>query len=355
MKKIAVMTAGGDCPGLNAAIKSIVKTSEKLGIKVVGIKNGYIGFINGDFIEDIDVEGIELIGGTILGSSNKDYPKRYLNPKTGKVEDITKECVDRLLKMKIEALIMIGGDGTLTLCRDIESYGLKVIGIPKTIDNDMVGSTPTIGYDTAVNTNVEVMSKLRTTANSHRRIMVVEIMGRTAGFLTLDSGLAGGADVILLPEQDYDLQKLAVNVKKIMENKRSCIIAISESAKEIGKEAIVSRIVESDQYESKRYGGVSFMLAKKLEDLTGYEARNMTLGHMQRGGSPIPRDIIMGYCLGSYAVELLSQNETGYIVGLNKGELTKTLIPEKVKARLLDIKTNRNYKIAKQMGVYFGD
>lgn len=356
MKKIAIMTAGGDCCGLNAAIKTIVCEAHSKGIEVVGVLDGFKGFIEGRYKELTmdDVSGIESLGGTILGSSNKECPFYYLVDKeNNKYEDLTNQGINQIKELGVEGLIVIGGDGTLDSARVIHERGLPTVGIPKTIDNDMVASDPTIGFDTAINNNVESIEKLKSTAFSHRRIMVVEVMGRTSGYLTLYSGFASGADIILLPEKDYDLDVVCSKAKEVADRKRYAIIAISEAAKEIGKAETISKIVE-DSFEQKRYGGVSEKLAKQIEEKTGIESKHMILGHMQRGGTTVFSDIIRASTQADYALKLLLNNEPGYIVGTKEGKLSKMEFPKIRVPRVLDFDSNELIETAKNMGISFG-
>jgi len=357
MKKIAIMTAGGDCPGLNSIIKAVTMSAINKKMEVIGILDGYIGFVEGKYIK-LDkkaVYNIETEGGTILGSSNKECPFYYpVDEKKEKYVDKVPESVAFYKKLGVEGMIIIGGDGTLDSARVIEEAGMNVIGIPKTIDNDMVASNPTVGFRTAVENAVEAIRKIKTTAYSHRRVMVVEMMGRTSGYLTLYGGFAAGADIILLPELEYDLEAVCNKVIEIMNSgKRYVIIATSEAAKEKGKEETIARIVK-DSFEQKRYGGIAEKLAYEIEQKTGYESRAMVLGHIQRGGEPCTSDIILGARLGDYALNLLADGRTGFIVGVKESGLVKMKFPKEREARLLDLETNDVFRTACDMGIYFG-
>lgn len=358
LKKIGIITAGGDCPGLNAAIKSIVMSASSNGVEVLGVVDGYKGFVEGWYkeLKPSDVENIEHFGGTILGSSNKECPFYYLVDKANmKYMDKTDDAIKKIKKQGVEGLIVIGGEGTLDSARVISERGMPTIGIPKTIDNDMSASNPTIGFDSAVKNVVEAISKVRTTADSHRRVIVVEIMGRTSGYLTLYGGFASGADVILLPEQDYDLDGVCEKIKEVTSRRRSAIVAVAESAKELGKSEIVAKMI-NDSFEKKRYGGIAEKLAYEIEEKTGIECRHVALGHVQRGGNPTHQDIITASLQGNYAYELLVSGEYGYIVGVDGTDMVKMEFPkEPLKPRLVDMKENRLVKTAKSVGVYFGD
>lgn len=357
MKKIAILTAGGDCPGLNAAIKAVVMSANKKNVEVLGIIDGYKGFVEGIYKElNInELDQIERLGGTILGASNKECPFYYLvNKKTMKYEDKTDEAIAKLRKENVEGLIVIGGDGTLDSARVIYERGMPTVGIPKTIDNDMEASTPTIGFDTAVETVVDAMSKLRTTAQSHRRIIVAEVMGRTSGYLALYGGFASSADIILLPEQDFDMEKVCNKLKEIIQIKRSATVVVCESAKALGEKETISKIVK-DSFESKRYGGVAEKISKEIEKKTNIETRFMVLGHLQRGGAPTHSDIIIASQQGNYAFNLLLEKDAGYIVGMKGDELCKMEFPKERRPRVLDFKNNPLIKTAKAMGIYFGD
>jgi len=357
MKKIAIMTAGGDCAGLNSVIKTVVLSAREKGITVVGILDGYIGFVEGRYmvLTPKIVDNIDTMGGTILGSSNKENPFHYPNREgTATFEDRVEDGIKSLRDLEVEGLIVIGGDGSLDSARVIFERGMPTIGIPKTIDNDMGASNPTIGFETAVQNAVDCISKLKTTAYSHKRVMVVELMGRTSGYLTLHAGFAAYSDIILLPEKDYDLNGVINEVKRVISNgKRYCIIAMSEAAKENGKEVTIARVVKNS-FESKRFGGVSAKLAEEIEDATGFETRSIILGYLQRGGTPLATDMILGARLGNYALDLLINNEHGYIVGSEAGNLVKTNFPKIREARLLQFENNDIIKTAKSMGIYFG-
>lgn len=330
IKRIGVMTAGGDCPGLNAVIRAVTKTAIlKYGLEVVGIKHGYRGlYLGGDQFVNLtldDVTGTISRGGTILYSSNKDnlFDYNYIdengNEQHGDVSDVG---VENLKKAGIDALVVIGGDGTLTSGRDFARKGVKVVGVPKTIDNDLASTDTTFGFDTAVATATESIDRLRTTAESHSRIIVVEVMGRYAGFIAIASAIAGGCDAVLLPEIPYDINKVADALKKNRERgKDFALVVVAEGAKPLGGDIVVSKVVE-DSPDPIRLGGIGNVVSEQLEKLVGLESRATILGHVQRGGTPTANDRILSTRYGTYAVELLMQGKFGNMVVLDGSELS---------------------------------
>ena len=330
IKRIGIMTAGGDCPGLNAVIRAVTKTAIlKYGLEVIGIKHGYRGlYLGGDNfvkLDLLDVTGTISKGGTILYSSNKDnlFDYDYIDENGNKQHgDVSDVGVKNLSDAGIDALVVVGGDGTLTSGRDFARKGVKVIGVPKTIDNDLASTDTTFGFDTAVASATESIDKLRTTAESHSRIIVIEAMGRYAGFIGIASAIAGGCDAALIPEIPYDINKVADAIKENMaRGKNFALVAVSEGAKPIGGELVVSKVVENSP-DPIRLGGIGNVVANQLEELVGLEARATILGHVQRGGSPTANDRILSTRYGAYAVELLMQGKFGNMVTLNGSELS---------------------------------
>lgn len=369
IKKIGILTGGGDCPGLNAVIRAVTKTAiEKYSLGVVGIRKGYHGLYHKDFV-DLTLDNVNEIigeGGTILKSSNKDnlfqYPVRDINGKIvkrdGKIvyEDVSQVGVQNLKEAGIDALFILGGDGTLTSGRDFARLGVNVIGIPKTIDNDLNCTDYTFGFDTAVEVVADSLDRLRTTAKSHGRIMVAEIMGRGAGHLTLHGGIAGAADVILLPEIPFDIDIVAEKIKKdFARGKDFCIVACAEGAIPKNGEAVVLKIRE-DSPDPVRLGGVGAMVADRLEELCNNEARATVLGHVQRGGTTVAHDRVLSSRYGYAAVELAMQGKFGNMVVLKGDEIGY--------ASLEDVIGQENKKVdpqgelvsmARALGICFGD
>ena len=370
IKKIAILTAGGDCPGLNPVIRAVTKTAiSKYGLEVMGVRNGYFGLYHGDFIK-LDLEDVDDIltkGGTILHSSNKDnlfqYPVKdengnLLRDENGKLiyEDVSDVAVKNLEDAGIDAIFILGGDGSLTSARDFSRKGVNVIGIPKTIDNDLAHTDYTFGFDTAISVATDGLERVRTTGMSHHRIMVVEIMGRGAGWMALHAGIAGAADIILIPEIPYDINKVAekINNDKAA-GKNFSIVAVSEGAKAINGKQVVLKVIE-DSADSIRLGGIGAVVADQLERLTGSEARATTLGHIQRGGSPTSRDRILSSRYGYAAVELCMNGGFGKMVALKGDKIVSVSLEDVIGQKTKNVDPNGEYvTLAKAMGVCFGD
>lgn len=359
LKKIAVLTGGGDCPGLNAVLRSVVRTASYYGIEVVGIIDGFKGAVEGEMIPLglKEVSGILPQGGTILGTTNRDNPFAYGVEIDGQMvqKDCSGQVIDNLKKSGTEALIVIGGDGSLNIALELAEKGLAVVGVPKTIDNDLMATDFTFGFQSAIETAQDALDKLHTTAESHHRVMILELMGRYAGWIALYSGLAGGADVILIPEIDYNIHKVAEAVNARKENgKKFSIIVVAEGAKPLGGEMVVARTVEG-RFDPIQLGGIGAKVAKDLEGLTELETRVTVLGHIQRGGSPNTFDRILATRLGSEAVEAIVAEDFTTMVALKGSEIVRVPLTEAV---------NRQKKVplddpvllaARKIGISFGD
>lgn len=327
MKRIALITSGGDAPGMNACVRSVVKTALNKNMQVLGIADGYQGMIEqrGKWMAFADVDNIIHTGGTILGTARS---KEFLTHE-GRVKAIA-----YLVQEKIEGLIVIGGDGSFAGANQLsKEMDIHIIGIPGTIDNDIAGTDHTIGYDTALNTVINAVDKIRDTASSHHRVFFVEVMGRDAGFIALNSAIASGAEDVLIPEEETDIVELVQNIKTSNKGRRSTIIIVAEGDDAGGAVEIVSKV-------------------KPL--LPDYELRFSVLGHIQRGGAPSAKDRIIGTRLGNKAVELLENGDTGLMIGLNGEEIIYTSIgqstkqharPDLAKVQLLkELRTNSNSK-----------
>ncbi|HHD2753520.1 TPA: 6-phosphofructokinase [Clostridium perfringens] len=362
IKKIAILTGGGDCPGLNAVIRAVTRTAIlQYGYEVIGYKFGYRGLYNNDFIKlDLDsVSGILHRGGTILHSSNKDNLFDYqVEDENGEIvkKDVSDVGVANLKKEGVDALVVIGGDGTLTSARDFSRKGVNVIGVPKTIDNDLLATDVTFGFNTATEIATEALDRLHTTAESHHRIMLLEVMGRNAGWIALESGIAGSADVILLPEIPYDINKIVEKVREREEaGKQFTIIVVAEGAKPKDGEIVVSKIVD-DSPDPIRLGGIANKLANDLEGLIkNHEVRSTVLGHIQRGGNTSTYDRILSTRYGVKAVELINSNLFGNMVALKGNNISFESL-ENVIGYTKNVEPEGELvKAAKSIGISFAD
>lgn len=362
IKKIALLTGGGDCPGLNAVIRAVTKTAIlNYGMEVIGYKFGYRGLYNNDYVPlTLDsVSGILNRGGTILYSSNKDNLFDYLVEENGVMvkKDVSDVAVENLKKEGVDVLVVIGGDGTLTSARDFARKGVKVIGVPKTIDNDLASTDVTFGFNTAIDVATEALDRLHTTAESHHRVMVCEVMGRGAGWIALESGIAGSANVILLPEIPYDINKIVEKIKaREAEGREFSIIVVAEGAKPKDGEVVVAKIV-ADSPDPIRLGGIGNKLADDLEKLLpGKEVRCTVLGHIQRGGTTSTYDRILSTRYGVAAVELINEGKFGEMVSLKDGKISSDSLENVIgqKSKLVD-PNGELVKVAKKVGISFAD
>jgi phosphofructokinase-like protein len=349
-KKVGVLTGGGDCPGLNAVIRAVVRRSVFHGsYEIVGLKHGWRGLVEMDTrpLARLDVTGILYRGGTILGTSRTNIFKD---------EDTTRKAIDNFRKLELDALIAIGGEDTLGVARRLyHEYKINVVGVPKTIDNDLPGTDVTFGFDTALTTATEAVDKLHSTAQSHHRVMVVETMGRYAGWLALYSGLAGGGDVVLIPEIPYSIEKVCETVLKRQKGGRPfSIIVVSEGAKPIGGDVTVKRIVK-DSPDPVRLGGVGNLVGRQIETRTGLETRVTVLGHLQRGGTPTPYDRILASQLGEAAVRLVGEESFGQMVNI-RGNQIGSIALEEIAGQTRNVPVNSPViATARALGMSFGD
>lgn len=323
MKKIGILTGGGDCPGLNPVIRAVVRKAFNLGWEVAGIHNGWKGLIEND-TEPLtlkSVSGILPKGGTILGTSRTNPYKK---------EGDLKKLMDNYKKLNLDALIATGGEDTLGVANKLVKEGLKIVGVPKTIDNDLSGTDYTFGFDTAVNIATESIDRLHTTAESHHRIMVVEVMGRHAGWIAVHAGIAGGADMILVPELPIDIDEVCQVIKKRHERgKTFSIIVVAEGA-ELKDKGMVTQEEKLDAFGHVRLGGIGHTIGEKIEEKTGYETRVTVLGHVQRGGTPTAFDRVLGTRFGVKAVELVADGNFGQMVSLQGNKIISVPIHEAV-------------------------
>jgi ATP-dependent phosphofructokinase / diphosphate-dependent phosphofructokinase len=339
-QRIGILTAGGDCPGINAAIRGVGKTAiVKYGMKLVGISDGFSGMINKEFTElnEHDLSGILTLGGTILGTSRE---KPFKSDGKGRYE-IKKPALikEHYEQMGLDCLVCIGGNGTLKTAHLLSLEGLNVVGIPKTIDNDVWGTDITFGFDSAVNIATEAIDRLHSTANSHKRIMLIELMGHNAGWIALYSGVAGGGDVILIPEIPFSEEKIAEYLlHRAIENKAYSIVVIAEGIKTPNKERSAA------QY-----------LSKRISDMTGLETRETVLGYIQRGGTPSPMDRVLATRYGSAAADMIAKRDFGKMVALKNNEIISVNLADVSGKLKLVEPDNTLVTKAKNMGTCFGD
>jgi len=357
IKKIGVLTGGGDAPGLNAVIRAVVKSACNQGIEVIGLEDSFDGLIYPEksyALHPHHVTGILRLGGTILGTVNRGDP--FLEPiiTPQGTFNYGERVMEMFQKMGLDALVCIGGDGTLAISYEFYKKGIPLVGVPKTIDNDIYGTTSCFGFDTAVSFATDAIDRLHTTAEAHKRIMVVEVMGRYAGWIALHAGVAGGADVILMPEIPYDLDKVAECLRtREQRGARFSIVVVAEGARPVhGK---VSVIEEAHGGHAERLGGAGMFCANALEPLTGKETRYVVLGHLQRGGVPTAFDRTLATRFGGKAVELLVQGQFGKMVANHPPDLVPIPLGEVVgKTKTVPL-TYDLLLTARALGVSFGD
>ena len=356
-RRIGILTAGGDCPGLNAAIRGVARAAYETfdETEIVGFHDGYRGLIDGDMSEmkRSQFSGILTLGGTILGTSRT--PFRNMRVIENDNVDKVKAMMDTYEKLKLDCLVTLGGNGTHKTANLLSQEGLNVIGLPKTIDNDIYGTDFTFGFHTAVDIATDVIDRIHTTAASHGRCMVIEIMGNKAGWLTLYAGLAGGADVVLLPEIPYDLDKVAEAVEKRARSKKAfSIIAVAEGAID-RKEAKMKR-KEREAYRAETgFTNISTRIARELSALVGVEARAVIPGHMQRGGSPSAYDRVLSTQFGVHAAELIRDKAYGYTVALQGNQVVHNKLSDVAGIPKLVPPDHQMVDLARRMGITFGD
>ena len=355
VKTIGILTSGGDCPGLNSAIRGLVRPAlDKYGMKVYGIKNGYRGLITGNAMQltQDDISGILTRGGTFLGTSReKPFKNPERDPKTGKTP--VESIIQNYEKWKLDALVVLGGNGTQTTASLLAKEGLNVIGLPKTIDNDLVCTDVTFGFHTAVDVATEAIDRIHTTAHSHNRIMVVEVMGHKAGWLGLYAGIAGGADIVLLPEIPYNIDAIAKHLKKRQEmGKDFSIVVVAEGALN-QEEALLSK-KELKKSRQVMTNSIGYRVAHELEKATGLESRVTVLGYLQRGGTPSPYDRVLSTQFGVAAMNCILERDFGKMVALQNNEIVSVSLDDvagKIKKVPLDHKL---IKYGKDVGTCFG-
>jgi len=356
-RRVGILTGGGDCPGLNAVIRAVTQSLlRQCGAEVIGIEDGFAGLLceppRARRLDWDSVSGILLLGGTILGSSNRANPLAS--------EQATALALANVRRLGLDALVVIGGDGSMTISHGLAQRGLAIVGVPKTIDNDLHGCERSFGFDTAVATVTEALERIQTTAHSHRRVMIVETMGRWAGWIALEAGLAAAADAILLPELDHHLPTLARHCQERLQRERYSVICIGEGAKARGESATLQAatwpLAEAAHQASAplRLGGVAHRLSQQLQPLLQAEVRATVLGHVQRGGSPTPFDRVLATLYGNQAAQLLLQGHFGRMVTLSGGQLGQIALAEVAQQQRTVPPGHPLLQAAQQIGVCLG-
>ncbi len=359
-RKIAILTGGGDCPGINAVIRAVTKRAiAEYGMEVIGIQDGYYGLIYNCYrpLCYTDVSGILIRGGTILGTSNVDNPYHQGVERNGRTvfEDVSPVAIANLKALDIDCLVCIGGDGTLTIASKLARDGVPVVGVPKTIDNDLRGTDITFGFDSAVAVATEGIDRVHSTAQSHHRIMIVEVMGRHAGWIALHAGVAGGGDIILIPEIPYDIGSIKEKInERTLAGNRFSIVVIAEGAKPQGGDVVIKRTVEKST-DPVRLGGVGMVLGAQLEQETGMETRAVVLGHLQRGGVPTPYDRVLATRLGTRAAAMVNDSKFGRMVAVRGDTLTEASLEEAAGGPRTVPPDHPLIASARSIGTCFGD
>jgi 6-phosphofructokinase 1 len=359
LQRIGILTGGGDCPGLNAVIRSISKPAMSFyHSTVAGIQDGFEGLVEGSMRELswLDVSGIISRGGTILGTSNKGDPFRYPAVKDGTVTvtDCSAQAMKHYREWNLDVLFAIGGDGTMHIARKFSTMGMNVIGVPKTIDNDLDGTDVTFGHDTALQIATDAIDRLHTTASSHHRVMVMEVMGRYAGWIAMGAGLAGGADIILIPEIPFRWERIYRKVRDRSLGARFSIVCVAEGAAPEDGEMVVTEH-DAKRTDPVRLGGIGNLVARRITENTGLETRVTVLGHLQRGGSPTAFDRILASKFGVMALEAASRGEFGCMVSLRGRDVGTVRLEEAIGKRKLVQPDSQVVTAARGTGTSFGD
>ena len=359
-RKIAISTGGGDAPGLNAVIRAAVLSALNLGWEVYGIRRGYGGLLGEGEPVRLDaasVRGITHLGGTILGTTNRGNPFEWgVTNRDGSAHTVDRsdELIAAFRAFGFDALVAIGGDGSLGIADRLSRKGLPVIGVPKTIDNDLAATQVTFGFHTAVQTATEALDKLHSTAESHERVMVVELMGRHTGWIALHSGVSSSADVILIPEIPYDLSKVCAKIEaRYAGGNRFAIVVVAEGAVAAGGSAAV--IDEGGAGRAARYGGAAERLAEEIQEMTGYESRFLVLGHLQRGGSPTAYDRLIALRFGAAAIRAVAEERFGTMIALNPPEMNAVPLEEAIRHLKRVPLDSDTVMTARDLGIAFGD
>lgn len=358
-RRIGILTAGGDAPGLNAVIRAVVLAAqEHFGWQVIGIREGFDGLLAGLPIVEMDTgraHNLLAQGGTILGAANRGNPfSRPVTHPDGSVEytDVSHEALARIKELELDALIVAGGDGTLSIAHKLVQMGAPIVGVPKTIDNDLGSTDVTFGFDTALQTATEALARLQTTAESHHRVMVLEVMGRNTGWIALQTGIAGGADAILIPEIPFNIEVVCDKIRDLRaRGRRYSLVVVAEGAAPVGGQQQYYQM--NGNLAQSRLGGVGFMVGNAIGERVDAEVRVTVLGHMQRGGSPTPRDRWLATCFGVEAVHLVARCAWGRMVAIRGNEITDVAMEDAIKMKYVD-PADEMVQIARDLGIVFG-
>jgi 6-phosphofructokinase 1 len=355
--RVGVLTSGGDCPGLNAVLRGVVLAAEKLGWEVVGFRDGFEGLLPpGDFVilDRHRIDGIMAQGGTIIGTTNRGHfiAKVGAGDRAMVAEDVIEKARAVLKKIGVNSLVIVGGDGSMTTALQLQEAGIDCIGVPKTIDNDLEATAMTFGFDSAVAMVMDSLDRLHTTATSHKRVMVVEVMGRHAGWIALYGGLAGGADVILIPEIPFDFEKIAEAIRwRDAAGDLSSLVVVAEGAKAKDGQQI-KRDMDSGEF---KLGGIGDLVAREIARRTGKETRTCVLGHLQRGGAPTTLDRILGTRFGVKAVQLANEGHFGSMVSYQNYQMRHVPIAEAINRLRLVPPNGEMVQTARDVEICFGD
>jgi 6-phosphofructokinase 1 len=358
-KRVGILTGGGDAPGLNAVIRAVVLTAKnRCGWDVIGIREGYDGLLAGGPIVELTTERVRDLlarGGTILGAVNRGNPfVRAVDQPDGTVDmvDVSEEAVRRMNELALDALVVAGGDGTMAIANHLVPLGARIVGVPKTIDNDLDETDVTFGFDTAILTATEALDKLQTTAESHHRVMVLEVMGRNAGWIALKAGVAGGADAILIPEIPFDIHVVNEKIRALRASgRRWSLIVVAEGAAPIGGDQ--QYYIKGDGLMGGRLGGIGFLVGNMIAQDIDSEVRVTVLGHLQRGGQPTPHDRWLATQFGAAAVQLILDERWGHMVALRGNALTAVPFSDAIKLKFVDA-DGELVRMARNLGIVFG-
>ena len=362
MKRILISTGGGDAPGLNAVIYAAVHTAERLGMEAYGVRDGYDGLLYPEHypeggvvkLDQAAVRGIAQLGGTLLGTTNRGNPFcQVVSGADGTTHEVDRSpvLIDACRRLEIDAVLAVGGDGSLAIAHQLQQKGLRVIGVPKTIDNDLESTDLTFGFQTAVSFATECIERLHATAESHRRILCVEVMGRYAGWIALHAGVAAMADAILIPEIPFEVECVAADLKQKLARQRHAIVVVAEGAAPVGGEAAVR---ERQAGRAERLGGIGERVAQQLQAMLGIETRAVTLGHLLRGGSPVALDRLLGLAFGAAAVQAVADGLDGVMVALQGNRITHVPLAEAI-ARMKRVPPDGfGVRVARALGISLG-